>query len=158
VVVSSQYNFGAGSVGSNALAIANAKCSLGFVQAFALGILCNALVCLAVWLCFSARSTTDKILSILFPITAFATMGFEHSVANMYFIPVALMIGEFAPFEFWQATGKVVGDYPDLGWTQFAIGNLLPVTLGNVVGGSLLVGAVYWVVYRRGTATGTGVE
>jgi formate transporter FocA len=150
VVLSGQYAFGAGAVGSNALAIANAKCSLGFVQAFALGILCNALVCLAVWLCFSARSTTDKILSIIFPITAFVAAGFEHCVANMYFVPVGLLIAEFAPPEFWQGVGQMAGDYPNLGWSRFAVGNLLPVTLGNVVGGSLLVGAVYWVVYRRG--------
>jgi formate transporter len=158
VVASGQYAFGAGSVGLNALAIADAKCSLGFVQAFVLGILCNALVCLAVWLCFSARSTTDKILSILFPITAFVAMGFEHSIANMYFIPVALLISEFAPPDFWQIAGRVVGDYPNLGWSQFAIGNLLPVTLGNIVGGSLLVGAVYWLVYRRGAAKPTRVD
>jgi formate transporter FocA len=149
VVASGQYAFGAGAIGTNALAIADAKCSLGFVQAFALGILCNALVCLAVWLCFSARSTTDKILSIIFPITAFVAAGFEHCVANMYFIPVGLLIAEFAPPEFWQAAGGVAGDYPNLGWSRFALGNLLPVTLGNVVGGSLLVGAVYWVVYRK---------
>jgi formate transporter FocA len=150
VVASGQYAFGVGSIGSNALAIAEAKCSLGFVQAFALGILCNALVCLAVWLCFSARSTTDKILSVLFPITAFVAAGFEHCVANMYFIPVGLLIAEFAPPEFWQAVGRLAGDYPNLSWSRFAIGNLLPVTLGNIVGGSLLVGAVYWIVYRRG--------
>jgi len=150
VVASGQYAFGAGSIGSNALAIANAKCSLGFVQAFALGILCNALVCLAVWLCFSARSTTDKILSIIFPITAFVAAGFEHCVANMYFVPVGLLIADFAPPEFWQDVGRLTGDYPALSWSRFAIGNLLPVTLGNIVGGSLLVGAVYWVVYRRG--------
>jgi formate transporter FocA len=150
VVASGHYAFGAGSIGSNALAIANAKCSLGFVEAFALGILCNALVCLAVWLCYSARSTTDKILSIIFPITAFVAAGFEHCVANMYFVPVGLLIAEFAPPEFWQDVGQLAGDYPNLGWSRFAIGNLLPVTLGNIVGGSLLVGAVYWVVYRRG--------
>jgi formate/nitrite transporter len=156
VVASGQYAFGAGSIGSNALAIANAKCSLGFVQAFALGVLCNALVCLAVWLCFSARTTTDKILSIIFPITAFVAAGFEHCVANMYFIPVGLLIAEFAPPEFWQGVGQLVGDYPDLGWSRFAMGNLLPVTLGNIVGGSLLVGAVYWVVYRRGASGRSG--
>jgi formate transporter FocA len=150
VVASGQYAFGAGSVGLNALAIANAKCSLGFVQAFALGILCNALVCLAVWLCYSARSTTDKILSIILPITAFVAAGFEHCVANMYFVPVGLLIADFAPPEFWQTAGRLVGDYPALGWSRFAIGNLLPVTLGNIIGGSLLVGAVYWVVYRKG--------
>jgi formate transporter FocA len=156
LVASGQYAFGAGSIGSNALAIADAKCSLGFVQAFVLGILCNALVCLAVWLCFSARSTTDKILSILFPITAFVAAGFEHCVANMYFVPVALLIAEFAPAEFWQSVGRLAVDYPTLTWSRFAIGNLLPVTLGNVVGGSLLVGAVYWIVYRKGASDESG--
>ena len=92
-----QYKFGNGLVGLNALNIANAKCALGFFEALMLGIMCNALVCLAVWLCFSARTTTDKILSIIFPITAFVTAGFEHSVANMYFIPVALLINKTAP-------------------------------------------------------------
>jgi formate transporter FocA len=156
LVASGQYAFGAGSIGLNALAIAEAKCSLGFVQAFALGILCNALVCLAVWLCFSARSTTDKILSILFPITAFVAAGFEHCVANMYFVPVALLIAEFAPAEFWQSVDRLAVDYPTLTWSRFAIGNLLPVTLGNVVGGSLLVGAVYWIVYRKGASDESG--
>ena len=83
VFLSKQYSFGGGAVGKAALTIAQSKCSLGFVPALALGILCNALVCLAVWLCFSARTTTDKILSIVFPISAFVACGFEHSVANM---------------------------------------------------------------------------
>lgn len=152
VVASGHYALGAGAIGLNALAIADAKCALAFFPAVALGILCNALVCLAVWLCHSARSTTDKILSIAFPISAFVAAGFEHSIANMYFIPVALLIGELAPPDFWQTTGRVVGDFPHLGWSQFAFANLLPVTLGNVIGGALLVGAVYWVVYRRGAS------
>jgi formate transporter len=88
IFVTRQYTFSGGALGANALAIANTKVSLDFAQAIALGIMSNALVCLAVWLCSSARSTTDKILSIIFPITAFVAAGFEHSIANMYFIPI----------------------------------------------------------------------
>ena len=90
--LSKQYTFGSGAIGLTALNIGKSKTSLEFIQAVALGIMCNALVCMAVWLCFSARSTTDKILSIIPPIAAFVAAGFEHSVANMYFIPVALFI------------------------------------------------------------------
>ena len=90
--LSQQYTFGNGAVGLTALEIARIKTSLGFVQAVTLGILCNGLVCLAVWLCFGARTTTDKILAILFPISAFVAAGFEHSVANMYYLPIGLLI------------------------------------------------------------------
>src|SRR5512135_2319447 len=96
-----QYMFAKGAVGLNALTVANTKCGYAFVQAVALGIMCNALVCMAVWLCYSARSTTDKILAIIFPISAFVAAGFEHSVANMYFIPMGIFIKDFAPPDFW---------------------------------------------------------
>jgi formate transporter FocA len=149
-----QYTFGGGAVGLNALNIANAKCSLGFVQAIALGVMCNALVCLAVWLCFSARTTTDKILSIIFPITAFVAAGFEHSIANMYFIPIGLMIKATAAPEFWAAIGKVPADFATLTWSNFFIANLLPVTIGNIIGGAVMVGLVYWFIYiRKGLTT-----
>ncbi len=150
VVASGQYTFDAGGVGANALAIANAKCELGFMQAIALGILCNALVCLAVWLCFSARSTTDKVLSIIFPITAFVAAGFEHSVANMYFIPLGLLIRDTADATFWTSIGSAPTAFAELTWTNFVFSNLVPVTIGNVIGGALMVGAVYWFVYLRG--------
>jgi formate/nitrite transporter len=143
-----QYAFGGGSVGAAALATANAKTGLDFGQAVALGIMCNALVCLAVWLTFSARSTTDRILAIVPPIAAFVAAGFEHSIANMYFIPVALFIKAGAPAGFWEAIGKTAADYPNLTWNGL-FGNLLPVTLGNIVGGTVFVGAVYWFVYLR---------
>ena len=134
-------------VGATALRIALAKCELAPVQAFFLGVLCNALVCLAVWLCFSARTTTDKILSILFPITAFVALGFEHSIANMYFIPMGLLLeGEAAVRA---AAGLDEAALAALSLGGFAR-NLIPVTLGNVAGGSLLVGAMYWFVYLRG--------
>jgi formate transporter len=152
--LSKQYTFSGGALGTTAMGIANAKCNLGFVQAIALGIMCNALVCLAVWLCASARSTTDKILAILFPITAFVAAGFEHSVANMYFIPIGLLIKDFAPDSFWQLKGLVdagitPATYANLTWGAFFIKNLLPVTIGNIIGGAGFVGLVYWFCYLR---------
>ena len=92
VFLGKQYAFGGGSIGAAALGIGNAKTGLGFIQAIALGIMCNALVCMAVWMCYSARSVTDKIMAIIPPIACFVAAGFEHSIANMYFIPVSLFI------------------------------------------------------------------
>jgi formate transporter len=151
VFVSGQYSFGGGAIGRAALQAADAKLHLGFVQAIALGILCNALVCLAVWLSYSARSTTDRILAIVPPITAFVAAGFEHSIANMYSIPIALLIRRFAPGAFWTAIGEQPTAYPRLTPAHFVFDNLLPVTLGNVIGGAALVGAVYWFIYLRTT-------
>jgi formate transporter FocA len=153
VYASGQFTFGQGAVGAAALATANAKAGLGFWQALVLGILCNALVCLAVWLTFSARTTTDRILAIVPPITAFVAAGFEHSIANMYFIPVGLLIKAGAPESFWTAIGKTPGDYGHLTWANFFTHNLLPVTVGNIIGGAVLVGAVYWFVYLRPRAS-----
>lgn len=149
VYVGGQYTFGHGVVGAAALATANAKCELGFWQAIALGILCNALVCLAVWLTYSARTTTDRIIAIVPPIAAFVTAGFEHCIANMYFIPMGLLIRNGAPESFWSVIGKTSADYGSLTWSNFLVKNLLPVTIGNIIGGALLVGAVYWFVYLR---------
>jgi len=132
-------------VGVNALTIANAKVNLTFWPAFARGILCNTLVCLAVWLCFSARSTVDKIFAILFPITAFVACGFEHSVANMYFIPAGIaMAGQSKVLE---VAGLSASQVANLNLSGF-IGNLIPVTLGNIVGGTF-VGSIYWLIYLR---------
>lgn len=144
-----QYTFAKGQVGITALTIAQAKCSLTFTQALMLGIMCNVLVCLAVWLCFSARTTTDKILSIIFPITAFVAAGFEHSIANMYFIPIGLLIRSFAGPDFWAVTGVQRDHFVDLTVSNFLFGNLLPVTIGNIIGGTIMVGIVYWFVYLR---------
>ena len=154
VYLSGQYTFAGATVGLTVLTTANAKVELGFVQAVALGILCNALVCLAVWLTLSARTTADKILAIVPPISAFVAAGFEHSVANMYLIPIALLVRMGAPDDFWSAIGKSPLDYPRLTWDSFLFSNLLPVTIGNVLGGALLVGAVYWFVYLRPRARG----
>jgi len=146
---SGQYTFGSGAIGLNILNIADAKANLGFVQAIVLGIMCNALVCLAVWLTYSARTTTDKILAILFPISAFVAAGFEHSVANMYFIPIGLFVKGGAPAEFWSLIGRTAADYSGLTWQAFMINNLLPVTIGNIIGGTVLVGIIYWRIYSR---------
>lgn len=148
--VSKQYEFGQGAVGVQALSIADAKTDLGFVQAVALGAFCNGLVCLAVWLCYSARTTTDKILSIIPPIAAFVAAGFEHCVANMFFIPMGLLIESDEAFVSSQPS---VPDLSNLTWEGFLIGNLVPVTIGNILGGALMVGAIYWFVYLRGART-----
>ena len=110
--------------------------------------MCNALVCLAIWLTYSARSVTDKILAILFPITAFVAAGFEHSIANMYFLPSGLAIKEWGSDSFYASSGVSASDYPDVTLSN-TIGNLIPVTLGNVIGGALMVGLVYWLIYVR---------
>ncbi|MFN3982570.1 MAG: formate transporter FocA [Caldilinea sp.] len=144
-----QYEFSGGQIGLQALTIANHKVGLDFWQAMMLGILCNALVCLAVWLTYSARSTTDKIVAIVPPITAFVAAGFEHSVANMYFIPMAMLIKSTALSEFWATVGRTPADFANLTMTNFLVRNLIPVTIGNIIGGAVLVGAVYWFVYLR---------
>lgn len=144
-----QYTFGGGAVGLAALNTANAKASLAFIPALTLGVMCNALVCLAVWMCFSARTTVDRVLTIVPPIAAFVAAGFEHSIANVYFIPMGLFIKAGAPDSFWQTLGKTPADFPELTWGNFFVGNLLPVTIGNIIGGSVMVGAVYWFVYLR---------
>ena len=139
VALTGQWTLADGQVGATAISIAQTKLSLGVVEAVARGILGNALVCLAVWLCYSARSVTDKILAIVPPITAFVAAGFEHSVANMYFVPLALLLpGEHG-----------------LTWGRFLLGNLLPVTIGNVIGGAVMVGAIYWLVYLRSERGGS---
>lgn len=137
-------------VGAQAVLIANAKVNLSFMVAFTRGILCNVLVCLAVWLCFSGRSVTDKILAILFPITAFVALGFEHSIANMYFIPIGLLL-KSDPNIINAIAGHLhkSAEFPHLTIAGFWK-NLVPVTLGNIVGGVVLVGVVYWFIYLRG--------
>jgi len=134
------HHFGGGGVGVTALGIAHAKLQLGFGQAVALGILCNALVCLAVWLSYSARTTADRILAIVPPISAFVAAGFEHSIANMYFFSVALLLK-------WHGLALPPGG--DAITVAGMFGNLGPVIAGNLTGGSVLVALVYWVIYLR---------
>lgn len=128
-------SLGSGALADTAGAIAQAKLSLSFERAFFSGLMCNVLVCLAIWMCFSARRVSGKVLCIIFPISAFVALGFEHSIANMFLIPFGLIA---------QAEPVGLGS----GLAGF-VGNLIPVTLGNIVGGGVLVAVVYWFIYRR---------
>jgi formate transporter len=135
-------------VGAAALSLAATKVSLDPLQAVALGILCNFLVCLAVWLTYSARTTTDKLIALTLPVAAFVASGFEHSVANMYIIPLGILLRGHAEI------AQIVGNSPallNLTWERFLIANLLPVTIGNIIGGGLMVGIAYWLAYIRPT-------
>ncbi|HUG37205.1 MAG TPA: formate/nitrite transporter family protein, partial [Candidatus Limnocylindrales bacterium] len=148
VFLAGTHRAGAGAFGASAIAVAHGKLQHDLVQAVALGILGNALVCLAVWLSYGARTTTDRVVAIVLPVSAFVAAGFEHSVANMYFFPFALCIAAFDPGFLARPDLSTLG--MGLTWSGFLVKNLLPVTLGNILGGTLLVGAVYWFVYLRG--------
>lgn len=129
-----------GAVAEQYVRIAAAKTSLPALTAFASGVLCNVLVCLAVWMALAGRSVVDKAIAIVFPISAFVAAGFEHSVANAYFIPIGLML---------RGVTAAGADATSLTLAGFAA-NMVPVVLGNVVGGAVLVAFVYHVIYRRG--------
>jgi formate/nitrite transporter len=148
VLLAGQHGFGGGAVGKSALAIASVKAALPTGQLFFLAVLCNVLVCLAVWMSFGGRSTTDKVMVIVPPIVAFVAAGFEHSIANLYLLPYALAIKVWAGAEFWTAIGQSAAAYPSL-TLGGAVHNIAVATLGNLIGGSLMVGAVYWFVYLR---------
>jgi len=156
MLLAKQYTFGSGIAGETALKIAVSKVNLGFVQAIALGMLCNCLVCLAIWMTFGAHSTTDKILAIIFPIAGFVAAGFEHSVANMYFIPYGLLVQQFDS-AFVVSLGDKV-NVASLSWESFFLNNLLPVTIGNIIGGSIMVGIIYYLIYLRGAKSTKTVE
>lgn len=147
VAASGRLDAGDGALGTRAVGIAAAKSSLDIGEAVVSGVLANALVCLAVWMTLSARSLVDKVVVIVPPIAAFVAAGFEHSIANMYFFPVALFHGALHD-------GVVLPD--TVTWRGFLLDNLLPVTIGNIIGGAVLVGLVYWFVYLRPTSDRTG--
>ncbi|MGY2906688.1 formate/nitrite transporter family protein [Bradyrhizobium sp. URHC0002] len=153
VFLSHHLNMNGGRVGQSILNTAVAKIQPDVVTLFFKGVLCNLLVCLAVWLAYAGRSVTDKIVALLFPVSAFIAAGFEHCVANMYFLPMAWLMTR---------TGNVPADFDASVITMTGIiHNLVPVTLGNIVGGAGLVGAMYWIIYRaafgkRNAAQGKG--
>jgi formate/nitrite transporter len=148
VFLAGQHEFAGGAVGKTALAIASAKAALPAIQLFFLAVLCNVLVCLAVWMSFGARSITDKVMVVIPPIAAFVAAGFEHSIANLYLLPYGLAIKTWAGPEFWSAIGQDAAAYPALSAAN-ALHNIIFATIGNLAGGSLMVGAVYWFVYLR---------
>jgi formate/nitrite transporter len=128
-----------GAIGQEYVRIALTKVAMPFWTAFFKGVLCNVLVCMAVWMALAGRSVIDKAVAIVVPISAFVAAGFEHSIANMYIIPLAMLLQTF------ESVGATSGA---ITWAGF-FGNLMPVILGNVIGGSVLVGLVYHVIYRR---------
>jgi formate/nitrite transporter len=150
VYLSGQPPSGAASVAAVALRLAADKAALPFDKALFLGVLCNVLVCLAVWLGIGARTVADKVLAVLFPVSAFVAAGFEHSVANMYLIPLGLFLKAGAADTLWAQVGARA-DFAALTWPAF-IASLIPVTIGNIIGGGALVGGTYWCVYLRGRA------
>ena len=144
VIGSHMYTFANGELGNTMLTNAVNKTHSTFLQAITLGILCNILVCLAIWLTYSTQNTGAKILAIIFPISAFVAAGFEHSVANMFILPVGLFLKSID-------SAFVAGlnlNLSSLTWGNFLIGNLLPVTIGNILGGSIFVGLVYYLIYH----------
>jgi formate transporter len=154
VFLAAQHGFDKGGIGKTALAIASAKAALPTVPLFFLAVLCNVLVCLAVWMSFGARSTADKVMVIIPPIAAFVAAGFEHSIANLYFLPYGLAIKAWAGAEFWTALGQTPAAYAAL-TVGNAVHNIAVATVGNLVGGSLMVGAIYWFVYLRNRPSAT---
>lgn len=139
------YQLSQGELGKVLFSIANTKLHYGFTQALVLGIMCNILVCLAVWLSLSAKNTTDKIAAIIPPIAAFIAAGFEHSIANMFLIPVSFFIQSYDP----AFTLGLSVDLSAFTWTNFLVNNLLPVTIGNIIGGVIFVGFAYHFSYRK---------
>lgn len=150
VLLAGHHLFGGGQVGLTALRTAEAKSALPFDRALVLGILCNTLVCLAVWLSLSSRLPAHRMALTILPIAAFVAAGFEHAVANMYFIGFGLMVKDLGSDAFWQLVRAAPGDFPHLTLMGFA-NNLIAVTIGNVIGGALLVAGAYWLLYRRPT-------
>lgn len=139
-------------LGGMTIKIASYKVSLTFMQAFYLGIMCNWLVCLAVWMSYGAKDMAGKLFAIFFPIWLFITSGFEHSVANMYYIPAGIMAkGTKAYADAALTLGVTPEKLMHLNWGSFVINNLVPVTLGNIIGGGIFVGAAYWLVYIKAT-------
>lgn len=158
IFLGKQHTFGGGAVGLAALNIGVAKSTLGFVQCVVLGIFCNALVCMAVWMCFGARSNVDKVFVILPPISAFVACGFEHCVANMYFIPSAIFIKDLDPAYFATVASALKDGGASLTWGTFLVANLIPATIGNIIGGALMVGGMYWFIYLRPSWSGRTTE
>lgn len=148
MVKSGLFNSGANVLGGVTIKIASYKVGLPFMSAFYLGIMCNWLVCMAVWMSYGAKDITGKLFACFFPIWLFITSGFEHSVANMYYIPAGIM-AKMNP-SWVEASHLSPQALTALNWSSFAVKNLIPVTLGNIVGGAILVGGMYWYVYKKG--------
>ncbi|MCC8420336.1 formate transporter FocA [Photorhabdus thracensis] len=144
-----QYNVANGLWGLNVLQTADHKVHHTFIEALFLGILANLMVCLAVWMSYAGRSLMDKIFVMILPVAMFVASGFEHSIANMFLIPLGIVIKNFAPTEFWINVGATPEQFSQLTISHFITDNLIPVTIGNIIGGAILVGLTYWFIYLR---------
>ena len=147
--LSGEYMTANGQWGLNVLQTADHKVHHTFIEAVCLGILANLMVCLAVWMSYSGRSLMDKAFIMVLPVAMFVASGFEHSIANMFMIPMGIVIRDFASPEFWTAVGSAPENFSHLTVMNFITDNLIPVTIGNIIGGGLLVGLTYWVIYLR---------
>ncbi|CDG97967.1 formate transport protein (formate channel 1) (FNT family) [Xenorhabdus bovienii str. puntauvense] len=147
---SGQYAVANGSWGLNVLQTADHKMHHTFIEEVCLGILANLMVCLAVWMSYAGRSLIDKLFALILPVAMFVASGFEHSIANMFLIPFGIIIKNFAPTEFWAKVGATPEQFPQLTVSHFITDNLIPVTIGNIIGGAILVGLIYWFMYLRG--------
>jgi len=143
------YSADNGQWGLNALQVAQHKLHHTFTEAVALGMLCNIMVCLAIWMAFGARTITDKMFAVLLPVAMFVASGFEHSIANMFMVPTGIMIHHFAPVVFWTTIGHSPSEFADITTMNFIVHNLIPVTIGNIIGGGVVVGLMHWMIYLR---------
>lgn len=146
---SGQYMAANGLWGLNVLQTASHKLHHTFVEALCLGILANLMVCLAVWMSYSGRTVLDKMFVMILPVAMFVASGFEHSIANMFLVPLGIVVKNFAVPEFWQMVGATPEQFSHLTMSNFIIDNLIPVTIGNIIGGACLVGLTHWVIYLR---------
>ena len=149
MIGSGQYLSGHGAIGQSALYIANAKLGHTFGQAIILGVLCNLLVCLTYWLSLSSRTAAGKMLACVLPVAAFIAAGFEHSIANMYLLPMGLIIKNIATPEFWSMIGYSASDFANINLHNVLMMNIIPVTIGNIIGGGVMVGLSNWFVFLR---------
>jgi len=149
IFLSGLYNADHGQWGLNALHVAQHKLHHSFTEAVALGVLCNIMVCLAIWMAFGARTITDKMFAVLLPVAMFVACGFEHCIANMFMVPTGILIQNFAPAEFWITIGQDASTFADISTNNFIFHNLIPVTIGNIIGGGVIVGLMHWMIYLR---------
>lgn len=149
IFIAGMHQLDAGQWGLNAMKIAQHKLHHDPMQAFVLGILCNMMVCLAVWLSFSSASAMTKAAMTILPVAMFVSSGFEHCVANMFMVPMGIAIQTFASDAFWVQIGVDASQFADLNVYQFITANLIPVTLGNIVGGAGFIGLSNWWIFSR---------
>ncbi|MEE1286587.1 MAG: formate transporter FocA [Ruminobacter sp.] len=125
----------------------------GFLECVASGIFCNLMVCIGVWVSFAGKTLTDKAVATIFPVALFVSSGFEHCIANMFMIPAGICVLNFADAEFWRATGLVASDFAQINVVNFIINNLIPVTIGNIIGGGIMIGVYNWYTNCRAGQT-----